>query len=230
MDSARRHRRAPFRRSLSAPDERFDRPHPRFIRRRHATRKDGGRSPERRSGNVQPRRPAVLDAIEASGYNTLHHRPSISKAKQARLLSRSLLAHLTNKIVGAQHTAPQSPGRSPQASPSQHDRRRLLRECHRIAKAARSNFYYAFFLLPKSRRDGIVALYAFMRLIDDVADEGDDLAAKQRGLANWRASLDAAVTGSDRAASSFLQVPPRFCPRWSIPCAVTTCPHATCTI
>jgi phytoene/squalene synthetase len=52
---------------------------------------------------------AVLEAIEASGYNTLHHRPSISKAKQARLLSRSLLAHLTNKIVGAQHAAPQTP-------------------------------------------------------------------------------------------------------------------------
>jgi phytoene synthase len=74
--------------------------------------------------------------------------------------------------------------------------------CHRIAKAARSNFYYAFFLLPKSRRDGLIALYAFMRLIDDVADGGNDLPAKHRGLANWRAALDAAVTGSDRAASS----------------------------
>ena len=37
---------------------------------------------------------AVLDAIEAMGYDTLHHRPAISKAKQARLLGRSLLAHL----------------------------------------------------------------------------------------------------------------------------------------
>jgi squalene synthase HpnC len=146
---------------------------------------------------------AVLEAIEASGYNTLHHRPSISKAKQARLLSRSLLAHLTNKIVGAQHAAPQTP--SPITSSAVQASTTVATsygECHRIAKAARSNFYYAFFLLPKSRRDGIVALYAFMRLIDDVADEGNDLSAKQRGLANWRAALDAAVTGSDRAASS----------------------------
>jgi squalene synthase HpnC len=146
---------------------------------------------------------AVLEAIEASGYNTLHHRPSISKAKQARLLSRSLLAHLTNKIVGAQHAAPQTP--SPITSSAVQVSTTVATsygECHRIAKAARSNFYYAFFLLPKSRRDGIVALYAFMRLIDDVADEGNDLSAKQRGLANWRAALDAAVTGSDRAASS----------------------------
>ena len=146
---------------------------------------------------------AVLEAIEASGYNTLHHRPSISKAKQARLLSRSLLAHLTNKIVGAQHAAPQTP--SPITSSAVQASTTVATsygECHRIAKAARSNFYYAFFLLPKSRRDGIVALYAFMHLIDDVADEGNDLSAKQRGLANWRAALDAAVTGSDRAASS----------------------------
>jgi len=146
---------------------------------------------------------AVLEAIEASGYNTLHHRPSISKAKQARLLSRSLLAHLTNKIVGAQHAAPQTP--SPITSSAVQASTTVATsygECHRIAKAARSNFYYAFFLLPKFRRDGIVALYAFMRLIDDVADEGNDLSAKQRGLANWRAALDAAVTGSDRAASS----------------------------
>ncbi len=41
-----------------------------------------------------------------------------------------------------------------------------------IAKASHSNFYYAFFLLPKSRRDGIVALYAFMRLIDDRSRRG----------------------------------------------------------
>jgi squalene synthase HpnC/squalene synthase HpnD len=146
---------------------------------------------------------AVLDAIEASGYNTLHHRPSISKAKQARLLSRSLLAHLTNKIAGAQDAAAQTP--KPIASsdsPASTTVATSYGECHGIAKASRSNFYYAFFLLPKSRRDGIVALYAFMRLIDDVADGGDDLAAKQRGLASWRAALDAAVTESDRAASS----------------------------
>src|SRR5258708_20295056 len=36
---------------------------------------------------------------------------------------------------------------------------------------------------------------SFMRLVDDVADEGADLAAKQRGLAKWRAALDQAITG-----------------------------------
>ena len=148
---------------------------------------------------------AVLDAIEASGYDTLHHRPSIGKGKQVRLLGRALTARAAAKLsaVGAQHAAPQTP--KPIMSrdlPSPANISDSYEACHRIAKAARSNFYYAFFLLPKSRRDGLIALYAFMRLIDDVADEGGDLPAKQRGLANWRAALDAAVTGSDRAASA----------------------------
>jgi squalene synthase HpnC/squalene synthase HpnD len=156
---------------------------------------------------------AVLDAIESSGYNTLQHRPSIGKAKQAGLLGRLLLAHaatklnrkLTTEFVGAKHATPQTPGRNPSSdsvssgSAIQTPAASVsasYEACLQIAKASHSNFYYAFFLLPKSRRDGIVALYAFMRLIDDVADEGEDVAIKQRGLARWRAALDAAVTGS----------------------------------
>ncbi len=156
---------------------------------------------------------AVLDAIESSGYNTLQHRPSIGKAKQAGLLGRLLLTHAATKlnrkskaeIAAAQQrfapppktrkptpAAPQS--KSPAAAESSVST--SYESCLQIAKASNSNFYYAFFLLPKSRRDGIVALYAFMRLIDDVADEGEDVAIKQKGLARWRAALDAAVTGS----------------------------------
>ena len=153
---------------------------------------------------------AVLDAIKSSGYNTLQHRPSISKSKQARLLGRSVAVHLAAKLsrksadqsVGARHAVPESPRHAIAGAPSTAatSPSTTLADsydaCFRIAKAAHSNFYYAFFLLPKSRRDGIVALYAFMRLIDDVADEGEDLTIKQRGLAKWRAALDAAVTGS----------------------------------
>src|SRR5580693_6294547 len=42
---------------------------------------------------------AVLDAIESSGYDTLHHRPAISKSKQATLLVRSVLAHFVAKRI-----------------------------------------------------------------------------------------------------------------------------------
>ncbi|HEY4905844.1 MAG TPA: squalene synthase HpnC [Candidatus Acidoferrum sp.] len=157
---------------------------------------------------------AVLDAIEASGYNTLQHRPSIGKTKQAGLLGRLLLAHAATKLnrrskaeiaAAQQRFVPpilrrraSSPTSSAAGSPvpAESTITQSNEACLQIAKASHSNFYYAFFLLPKSRRDGIVALYAFMRLIDDVADEGEDVAVKQRGLARWRAALDAAVTGS----------------------------------
>ncbi|MGB6598216.1 MAG: squalene synthase HpnC [Candidatus Acidiferrum sp.] len=143
---------------------------------------------------------AVLDAMEAMGYDTLHNRPAISKAKQLSLLGRSLITHLVAKpirpetesgsvaFVGARRAVPVA-GVSVSRS---------YTACHRIARAAHSNFYYAFYLLPKPKRDGLAALSAFMRLVDDVADEGHDLAAKQRGLADWRAALDDAVIGEER--------------------------------
>ena len=141
---------------------------------------------------------AVLEAIEKSGYNTLQHRPSVSKAKQARLLGRVLLGQLISAkddspSVGAGYAVP-VPKDADAASIAQ-----SYQNCHDIARAARSNFYYAFYLLPKPKRDGLAALYSFMRLVDDVADEGTDVARKQRGLAKWRAALDEAVTGSGRA-------------------------------
>jgi squalene synthase HpnC len=143
---------------------------------------------------------AVLDAIESMGYNTLHHRPAVSKLKQAGLLGRALVAHLAGgnshsneiskapAVVGAQHAAPHLSKTIAQS----------YEECHRLARASQSNFYYAFFLLPKPKRDAMAALYAFMRLVDDVADEGAGLAVKQRGLAKWRAALDQYITGQDQ--------------------------------
>jgi squalene synthase HpnC len=143
---------------------------------------------------------AVLDAIEAMGYDTLHKRPAVSKVKQARLLGRTLVKHLVvpksrpaeiatiSRMVGAQRTVPQLGMSVPES----------YERCHSIARAAHSNFYYAFFLLPKPKRDALAALYAFMRLVDDVSDEGQDLTAKQRGLAKWRAALDQAITGQEQ--------------------------------
>jgi len=156
---------------------------------------------------------AVLDSIEAMGYDTLHHRPAVSKGKQVRLLGRALASHWVGK-------------NSKQAGPSAVTRTRLkpkevrrdsavtpraiaasYEECHGIARAARSNFYYAFFLLPKPKRDALAALYAFMRLVDDVADEGRDFAAKQRGLAKWRAELDEVITGQDQCFDGTAALP-----------------------
>ena len=143
---------------------------------------------------------AVLDAIEAMGYDTLHHRPAVSKLKQAGLLGRALVAHLAGSNPGSnqRESAPAVVGARLAAPDGQLNLAESYEECHRVARASRSNFYYAFFLLPKPKRDGLAALYAFMRLVDDVADEGVDLTVKQRGLAKWRAALDGAVNGQEQ--------------------------------
>src|SRR5258707_11720280 len=143
---------------------------------------------------------AVLDSIQAMGYDTLHRRPEVSKVKQVGLLGRALLTHLLGGSDRRRKGGFARGGSDYSAAEStEADVRASYSECHQIARSAHSNFYPAFFLLPKAKRDGIVALYAFMRLIDDVSDEGADLAAKQRGLARWRAALDEALTGQSQA-------------------------------
>ena len=68
-------------------------------------------------------------------------------------------------------------------------------ECNRIARASRSSFYLAFFGLRKEKRNALCALYAFMRLVDNVSDEPGDIESKRLGLAHWRALLDEAAAG-----------------------------------
>jgi squalene synthase HpnC len=139
---------------------------------------------------------AVLDAIEGIGYDTLHVRPSVSKGKQVRLLGRAVVTHvLGNGSLSTTKVKSLTEGTAKEKSETLFEVSDSYEECHRIAREAHSNFYPAFFLLPKAKRDGIVALYAFMRLIDDISDEGADLVAKQRGLARWRAALDEVLTG-----------------------------------
>jgi squalene synthase HpnC len=141
---------------------------------------------------------AVLDAIEAIGYETLNVRPEVSKGKQVRLLGRAVVAYMwgaaPTPITQAQgHCGAEETEQSAMLEVAE-----SYKECHRISREAQSSFYPAFFLLPKPKRDGIVALYAFMRFIDDVSDEGADLGAKQRGLAKWRAALDQVITKQEQ--------------------------------
>jgi squalene synthase HpnC/squalene synthase HpnD len=151
---------------------------------------------------------AVLDAIEDMGYDTLHRRPSISKGKQVRLLGRALV---TRAIAKNQKAGDKLNSVVPRSVADSYE------ECQRIVKAAHSNFYYAFFLLPKPKRDALTALYAFMRLVDDVADEGNNVADKQRGLAKWRAAFDRALT---QHAES--EVVPGPADDWVLPALVDT--------
>jgi squalene synthase HpnC/squalene synthase HpnD len=150
---------------------------------------------------------AVLDAIEASGYDTLHRRPALTKSRKLSLLGRALaLRALTHqrqsKDLGVSvNTAPAESTvqghRTITAAPSA-DAGKVsdsYEECNRIARAAHSSFYLAFFGLQKEKRNALCALYAFMRLVDNVSDEPGNIEAKHQGLARWRALLDEAIAG-----------------------------------
>jgi len=43
--------------------------------------------------------------------------------------------------------------------------------CRSIARSAAKNFYYAFVLLPRRKRNALSAVYAFMRRCDDITDD-----------------------------------------------------------
>lgn len=59
----------------------------------------------------------------------------------------------------------------------------------RLTRKSRSNFFYAFLLLPRAQRDAIFAVYAFCRIVDDAVDEGVDRAAQRRELTRWREEI-----------------------------------------
>ncbi len=43
--------------------------------------------------------------------------------------------------------------------------------CKGITRRAAKNFYYAFLVLPRRKREALCAVYAFMRLCDDITDD-----------------------------------------------------------
>ena len=71
-----------------------------------------------------------------------------------------------------------------------------MQESQTITRKSASNLALAFVLLPKEKRDGMSALYAFCREVDDVADEESVPVAKRREqLAAWRADIQSACNG-----------------------------------
>jgi squalene synthase HpnC len=176
----------------------------------------------------------VLNSIERIGYDTLHHRPAISRSTQIRMLCRAL----GSKIAAFGKSYPAEPtqyephpstvleeipeGERNKGLVSSAEAQRLrasYEECDRIARAARSSFYMSFFGMRREKRLAMCALYAFMRLVDDVSDEKGDAEAKQKGLARWRGLLDSALAG-DFSGHKILpaladtvgrfQIPPRY--------------------
>jgi phytoene synthase len=67
--------------------------------------------------------------------------------------------------------------------------------CERLARREAGNFYSAFRVLPAAKRQAMCALYAFMRLADDLSDGPADVATKRTALAKWREASHKALAG-----------------------------------
>jgi squalene synthase HpnC/squalene synthase HpnD len=175
---------------------------------------------------------AVLQAIESAGYNTLERRPVIGAAKRADLLGRAISGR-----IGALLAPQRAPGIPSSRAPAAGavpvniplagiSIAKSYSHCRNVARRASSNFYYAFYMLPRPKRDALCALYAFMRLLDDICDSSEGaadprgaLAAKRSALAHWRILLDQSVAGTATGHAILpafadtvqrYQIPPRY--------------------
>lgn len=86
---------------------------------------------------------------------------------------------------------------APRPAPPGSDPETVVRE---ITGAAKSSFALGMYVLPRARRQAMWALYAFSRVIDDIADEDWPLAEKHRLLEAWRGEIAALYAGRPGSA------------------------------
>ncbi len=69
--------------------------------------------------------------------------------------------------------------------------------CAQLTKSEARNFYYGLKLLPEAKRAAMFALYAYMRLVDDIADDEDGRRPNDRAeaLDAWDQATRAVIAG-----------------------------------
>jgi phytoene synthase len=73
-------------------------------------------------------------------------------------------------------------------------------------KASGSSFYSAMRLMPKAEREAMFAIYAFCRMVDDIADDGKGTRPERHeALVGWREELDALYAGRRAVHAKFLK-------------------------
>lgn len=72
-------------------------------------------------------------------------------------------------------------------------------------KAQRSSFYAAMKLMAKPEREAMFAIYAFCRVVDDIADDGVGTREERHSaLDAWRADLESLYAGEHSGRAAFL--------------------------
>lgn len=79
--------------------------------------------------------------------------------------------------------------------------------CRRLSRRAAKNFYFSFTGLPRDRFDAMCALYAYMRICDDIGDDESVPAADRLRAVDWWQSAVESVFESDGPIESVLAPP-----------------------
>lgn len=95
--------------------------------------------------------------------------------------------------------------------------------CRRLTRAQARNFYYGLRLLPEPRRSAMYALYAYMRLTDDIADDGRPAQLKIADLTAWEhRTLEVAAADSIRDDHPLWPAFREMISRFNVPLSVFT--------
>jgi squalene synthase HpnD len=64
-----------------------------------------------------------------------------------------------------------------------------------VVRSAGTSFYHGMRVLPPDRRHAMYAIYAFCRIVDDIADEAGTIETKRLALGTWRDNIAALYEG-----------------------------------
>lgn len=64
-----------------------------------------------------------------------------------------------------------------------------------LVRRSGTSFFWAMRFLPPEKRNAMFAVYAFCRIVDDIADDPGDEDEKRRQLAEWREEIDRLYAG-----------------------------------
>ena len=65
-----------------------------------------------------------------------------------------------------------------------------------LVRKSGTSFFWAMRFLPPDKRNAMFAVYAFCRIVDDIADDPGDEHDKRRQLAEWREEIDRLYAGA----------------------------------
>ncbi len=82
------------------------------------------------------------------------------------------------------------------------------RHAEETVKRSKTSFGPGMRILSKARRDGMYAVYAFCREVDDIADEGGTREEKLKALDEWREEIDRLYDGAPQTPTGVALLTP----------------------